>query len=231
MPLVSVVVPVHNGERFLHDALAAIGQQTHSELELILVDDGSDDGSVAVATDCLAWFPHGELVERRSAAGVATARNMGMARASGSLLAFCDQDDVWLPSKLEQQLAYLEEHPEVAVVMVRQEPFLDGIDAMPSWLLPDRVYGDLGGVLPCTALIRREAFATVGEFDPAKSGSDDFDWLLRARRAGLGIAVHPEVLVRRRLHATNSSHDAGRLRHELFLNLRDLTRDDTATLD
>ena len=65
------------------------------------------------------------------------ARNAGVEAATGSLLAFCDQDDVWLPDKLARQVAYLHEHPEVAIVMVRQEPFLDGVDAVAA-LAPPR---------------------------------------------------------------------------------------------
>jgi glycosyltransferase involved in cell wall biosynthesis len=228
MPPVSVIVPTHNGERFLHEALVAIAHQTYPDIELIVVDDGSDDDSAAVAAAFLDEFPCGQLVRRPVASGVATARNLGVARASGSLLAFCDQDDVWLPDKLERQLSYLDDHSEVAIVLVRQEPFLDGIESLPGWLLPDRVFGDLGGVLPCTALIRREAFTVVGEFDPEKSGSDDFDWLLRARHCGLGVSVLPEVLVRRRLHEGNGSHDAARMRSGLFGILRDLVHDEQA---
>jgi glycosyltransferase involved in cell wall biosynthesis len=226
MSPVSVIVPVHDGERFLHEALAAIVHQTHSDIELIVVDDSSDDDSAEIAAAFLDEFPCGQLVRLPSVSGVATARNVGVTQATGSLLAFCDQDDVWLPDKLERQLSYLDDHPAAAVVMVRQEPFLDGIEALPGWLLPDRVYGDLGGVLPCTALIRREAFAVVGAFDPEKSGSDDFDWLLRARHSGLVVAVLPEVLVRRRVHDGNVSHDAARMRSGLFGILRDLVRDE-----
>jgi glycosyltransferase involved in cell wall biosynthesis len=223
---VSVIVPVHNGAEFLEEALAAIAAQTHPVVELVVVDDGSTDASVAIATRFLATVPRGALVPRATTAGVAAARNDGVRRASSDLIAFCDQDDVWLPDKLARQLAHLDAHPDHAVVMVRQVPFLDGVDEFPPWLLPDRVYGDLGGVLPCTALVRREAFETVGGFDETKSGVDDFDWLVRARHAGIGVAVWPEVLVRRRLHRGNESHDVARMRAGLFQALRDVRRRD-----
>ena len=230
MPPVSVIVPVHNGADFLEEALTAIAAQTHPDVEIVVIDDGSTDASVALASRFLESFPRGVLVPRATTAGVATARNDGIRRASSALLAFCDQDDVWLPVKLERQLAHLDAHPGDAVVMVRQEPFLDGLDEYPAWLLPDRVFGDLGGVLPCTALVRREAFDVVGEFDVTKSGADDFDWVVRARHAGVGVAVCPEVLMRRRLHRGNGSHDAARMRASMFQILRDVRRsDDSAT--
>jgi glycosyltransferase involved in cell wall biosynthesis len=224
--LVSVVVPVHNGERFLAESLGAIASQTHQPTELVVVDDGSTDDSVRVAEELVTRHGRG-LVHRRQHGGVAAARNAGVVLASGAVIGFCDQDDVWLPEKVVCQLAFLDDHPEVGAVMTRQEPFFeDGVVAPPHWLRPDKRFGDLGGVLHLSALVRREAFDVVGGFDESRSGADDLDWFLRARRRGVGIAILPEVLMRRRVHRQNASYDTEALRRGLLMaSLHDLARD------
>ena len=156
------------------------------------------------------------MLLRQENAGVSAARNAGLAAASSDLVAFCDQDDVWLPRKLERQVEYLALHPEVAVVLVRQEPFFDGVSGAPAWLVREQVFGDAGGVIPCMGLFRREVFARVGTFAEDRFAVDDLTWLLRARRRGVGIGILPEMLVRRRIHSANASHDAEMVRSSLF---------------
>jgi glycosyltransferase involved in cell wall biosynthesis len=225
-PLVSVIVPVHDGERFLPESLPAITAQTHQPVELVVVDDGSTDGSARVAGEFVAAHGIG-VVHRRPQGGVAAARNAGLELASGEYLAFCDQDDVWHPEKIARQLAFLDAHPRVGAVMTRQEPFFaDGVVERPSWLKRDSLFGDLGGVLPLTALIRREAFDVVGGFTESRPGTDDLDWFLRARRRDVGIAILDEVLVRRRIHGDNASYDVEMLRRGLLASLHALTHDD-----
>ncbi|MEX1006428.1 MAG: glycosyltransferase [Acidimicrobiia bacterium] len=226
--LVSVIVPVHNGERFLPDALDAISGQTHRPIELVVVDDGSTDGSGALAEEFVARAGRG-VVHRRSQGGVAAARNQGVALASGPMIAFCDQDDVWHPEKLARQLRYLDAHADVGVVRVRQEPFFDGVDVAPPWLLPDHVHGDLGGVLPCSGLFRREVFELVGVFDETMPGADDTDWLLRARHRGVGIALLPEILMQRRIHSGNLTNDAALLREGFFRAIRERVQEHRET--
>ncbi|HXY93928.1 MAG TPA: glycosyltransferase family A protein [Acidimicrobiia bacterium] len=222
--VISVVIPVHNGTAFLAECLWSIVAQTQQPVELIVVDDGSVDDSARVAADVVAAHGRG-CVHRQVNGGVAAARNAGLARSAGQYIGFCDHDDVWLPEKLARQLAFLLAHPDVGAVMTRQEPFFEeSVSAPPRWLQPDRRFGDLGGVLPMSALVRRAAFDVVGAFSEARTGADDLDWFLRARREGVGIDVIPEVLVRRRIHSSNASYDTGRMRHGLLASLHELTR-------
>src|SRR3989441_12309052 len=111
-PYVSVVIPVYNGERYLADAIQSVRDQTYQNFEVIVVDDGSTDGSAEVAQS------FGEAIRyvHQANGGVCKARNTGMAVARGGYLAFLDQDDLWLPDKLATQVAYLDSHPEVGAV-------------------------------------------------------------------------------------------------------------------
>lgn len=126
-PLVSVVVPVFAGERFLGEALETIAAQSYSHLETIVVDDGSPDASAEIAASHpgvrLLCEPH---------RGVAAARNTGVQAARGELIAFLDQDDLWDASKISRQVALLAQRPDLAIALTHVEMvLLDGT-------LPDR---------------------------------------------------------------------------------------------
>src|SRR5436309_14667644 len=111
-PLVSVVIPVYNGERYLADAIQSVLDQTYRNFEVIVVDDGSTDRSAEIAKR------FGEAVRYvyRTNGGVCKARNAGIAAARGAYIAFLDQDDLWLHDKLAAQVAYLDSHPEAGAV-------------------------------------------------------------------------------------------------------------------
>lgn len=118
-PTVSIIVPFYNGERFFVEALDSILGQTYAQWELILVDDGSTDGSRSIALaaearhpDRITYTSHPGRVNR----GLPASRNLGMGIARGSYLAFLDADDVWLPLKLERQVAVLATHQSAAMV-------------------------------------------------------------------------------------------------------------------
>src|SRR5689334_8794235 len=116
-PLVSVVLIFLNEERFLSEAIDSVLVQTYSNWELLLVDDGSVDGSSRIAkqyaeqnTERVRYVEHPGHENR----GMSASRNLGIQNASGEFIAFLDADDVWLPNKLRRQLAILSEHPDAA---------------------------------------------------------------------------------------------------------------------
>ena len=113
LPRVSVVMPVYNGEQFLAEAIQSVLAQTYNHYELIIVDDGSTDGS-----STLAKRFEGGVVRylSQSNGGVSKAMNSGISAARGEYVAFLNQDDIWLPEKLDVQVAYLESHIDVGAV-------------------------------------------------------------------------------------------------------------------
>lgn len=199
---VSAIVPVHDGARYLGAALASITAQERPADEIIVVDDGSSDESAAIARAV-----PGVRCWSQPRRGVATARNLGVANASGAILAFLDADDLWTPDKLRIQVGYLTEHPEIDYVLARQTLFLEPGVAAPAWVRPAHLRDGAVGYLPSTLVVRREVFARVGAFDTSYRVVSDVDWFVRAKDAGATMTILPDVLLRRRVHERNLTSD------------------------
>lgn len=200
-PFVSVILPLFNGERFLEDAVNSVRNQTYPHWELIAVDDGSTDGSAgrvdAFPDVRLLRLPHG---------GVARARNAGIEAAGGELIAFIDQDDRWVPEKLELQIRYLQNNPNKGFVLGLQKMVLCAGVARPRWLKPELLETPQMGYLPSALIVRRAVFERVGLFNACFETASDSDWFFRAKDAGIESAHVPRVLVVRSIHHANQSN-------------------------
>src|SRR2546422_11221830 len=181
---VSVVIPVYNGEQYLADAIQSVRDQTYQNFEVIVVDDGSTDGSAEVAQR------FGEAIRyvHQANGGVCKARNTGIAAAQGGYVAFLDQDDLWLPDKLATQVAYLDSHPEVGGVYCQCQVIENGeVRANPYYY--EQVKDDVLGIMrgPCllmtATVFRREALRSIGGFDETfiGAGAEDIDLTLRLK--------------------------------------------------
>src|SRR6266496_5699717 len=187
-PLVSVVVIFLNAERFIEEAIASVLAQTYPAWELLLVDDGSDDGSTAIARRYAEHCPTRVRVLNhpgQANRGMSASRNLGLHHASGEYIAFLDADDVWLPCKLEQQVALLSACPEAAMVYgptrwwyswtgkpdVASRDFVHQLGVPPDTLIhPPQfltLFLEREGLSPCTCsmLIRRQAIERIGGFE------------------------------------------------------------------
>lgn len=194
---VSCIIPVHNGAAFIGEALESIFAQKGPVLEVVVVDDGSTDASARIA----ASFA-GVRVVSRSQGGVAAARNDGLRSAYGDYVAFLDADDLWLPGKLDAQLAALAVEPAPAYCVTMARHVVTDADGT----VPPGDPGDvkLGRLMQCL-LARRADFDRVGPLDTGTSTRADQDWFLRADQTGLKQVVVPEVFTIRRIHGDNHS--------------------------
>ncbi|HNG96268.1 MAG TPA: glycosyltransferase family A protein [Acidobacteriota bacterium] len=196
--LISVVIPVYNGELYLAEAIQSVLDQAYQPLEIIVVDDGSTDRSVEIA----AGFPHVQVVSQPKA-GPGAARNTGVQTATGNWLAFLDADDVWTRQKLIRQLAAFEQDPELDVVFGYVQQFVSpelGDEVRTRLKCPPN---PMPGLHPGTMLIKRKSFFQIGLLNSALVLGDFLDWHGRATDAGLKMLMLDEVVMCRRLHTTN----------------------------
>lgn len=195
-------MPVFNGAPFLAEALESVFQQTHPNLELIVVDDGSTDDTPAV----IAAYGDRVRALAQPNAGPAAARNHGVRAARGELVAFLDADDLWLPEKLSRQLARFAARPDLDLCFSLTTNFwIPELEAEAERFREHRIAKPLPGLLASTMLARRAAFEAVGEFDSGRGFTHSTDWVLRARERGLVFETLQEVLYRRRIHGGNRS--------------------------
>jgi glycosyltransferase involved in cell wall biosynthesis len=220
-PLVSVVIPTYNCARYLGEAIESVLAQTHRPLEIVIVDDGSTDGTdrlVAAYGDRLRYI-------RQANAGASAARNRGIREAGGGWIAFLDADDTWMDRKLERQLALAAAHPEAGLVFTDACWFDEHGVRVPSWTARRPRFRE-GQALPpggwyvgqpyealllqnfvttSSALVRREALEGAGGFDPTFHISHDHDLWLRLVAGGPVGYVH-EVLVRYQVRGESLVH-------------------------
>ncbi len=193
LPLVSVIMPTYNGERMIGEAIESVLAQDFRDLELIVVDDSSTDGTAAIVHRYTADDPRVRYVlQQPRTGGPGPARNVGLRAARGRYVAFLDHDDLWLPGKLALQAAYLDAHPETALYFTQMYAEEDGRRTVWPWDGLRYSYLELfrGDVIPIlTVLVRRECVEAVGGFSDDIAMSEDYDlWL----RLGQRYAFHFE---------------------------------------
>ena len=199
-PLISVIIPVYNGERYLAQAVESALAQSWRRMEIVIVDDGSTDGSADVARR----FAPSAKYDVQPHAGPGAARNRGVEMAQGDYLAFLDADDLWVKDKLKLQMAAFDSDTSPDAVFGHVEQFVspdlprelaEKMDC-PTELAPAR--------LPGTMLIRNETFRKVGWFSSDLRVGEFVEWYSRAAELPTKDTIIPQMVLRRRIHATNS---------------------------
>ncbi|MEW6497413.1 MAG: glycosyltransferase [Cyanobacteriota bacterium] len=201
MPLISVVVPVYNGEKTIKETLESVLNQTLSDFELLVINDGSQDSTLEIISTIkdsriqVFSYPN---------AGLAASRNRGITHAASDYISFIDADDLWTPDKLELQFKALQENPQAAVVY----SWTDYIDDSSQYLRRGShitANGDVYAKLlvidflenGSNALIRKQALIDVGSFDESLPAAEDWDIFLKLAAHYLFVAVPaPQILYR-----------------------------------
>jgi GT2 family glycosyltransferase len=217
MPTVSILTPAYNSAKFIRQTLDSVLRQTFDDFEMIVVDDGSTDGTRAIVDAYAARDGRIQVVTQPNA-GIAAARNRAMTMARGRFFALLDSDDLWLPTYLAEQLAILAGRPDVAVLSANAINFGGVFDGAP--LLPIRARARIRLVsllelvtvedsLCILSMFRREVVDAIGGFDATLRRSEDYDLWLRAAAAGYRIAVNPKPLGLYRRRPDSVSADEG----------------------
>ncbi len=238
LPMISVVIPCYNAERWISATLRSVLAQNWPKLDIIVVDDGSSDRSAEIVR---TQFPDVRLLEQTNS-GVAAARNLGIAHAKGDWIAFVDADDIWLPEKLHAQWQALEHHPETRMAYTawhvwpcsNPEPessLLADLDKRsndirhwdgPSgWIYPDLLEDCC--VWTSTVLIQRSLFEEIGVFDEKLRIGEDYDLWLRASQVTPIIRI-PKPMALYRMHPDSITKKAPDTNYQALIIIRAINR-------
>lgn len=229
-PMVSVIIPYYNGKRFLARAVASVLAQTYGDLEIIIVDDESQDD---VTVPLRPWRGDGRVrvLRHPENRGIAAARNTGLAACRGDYVAFLDQDDTWRRQKLERQVEWLAGRPSNVALLFSDVAEVDGIGRSRPLRLSGEVPSGFNGLgregqlralfggnfIPLiAALARTRCVTAVGGFDESiKGGADDYEFCLRLV-SRYRIAYVPGAVASHRTHEHNYSANFERLVSDNF---------------
>jgi glycosyltransferase involved in cell wall biosynthesis len=230
--LVSIFVPVFNGEKYLQSTLDSLRSQTYSTFEIIIVDDGSTDRSAAIATEASRLDSRIRLIQHGVNRGLPNARNTGVRAASSTARYIMnhDSDDISHPTKLERLVSYLEANPTIAAVGSFCRYFGDAGDDRGAPALewkPDRIRDTFhieNSMAVSATLVRTEVFTQAGLFNPQFIGCDDYDFWTRCLMQGLVLANIPEELHFIRLHPASLGSTRGATMQEEAQRIRAMYR-------
>ncbi len=205
-PLISIVIPVHNGAKWLAQTLESLYAQSYPHFEIVLVDDASSDGLESVLNE--SRDARLRVVHLKANVGVSAARNHGIDLAKGSYIAFCDADDLCLPQRLELQLSFLMQHPDISLCGSGFTCFdTQDRETIRNPETDDQIRKALmrGNCFGLSTVMARAAALKTHHFDPALQVAEDYDLWTRLASAGIRLANLPDNLVRYRLHLQQAS--------------------------
>ena len=208
-------MPAYNARPFIEESIRSVLSQDYANIELLMIDDGSSDGTPEVAHE----FGKQVTVLRQKNGGPAAARNRGIAAATGEFIAFLDADDVWLPGKVAAQVQYLQNHPEVGVVFgrwhcnqgsvfgaapirVNVAESAELVSQHSGWIYTELLLDSVIHII--TAMVRRSVIESVGNLDESLRTGEDYDFWLRVSRK-FRIDQLNQTLANYRIHASSTT--------------------------
>lgn len=195
---ISVIIPVYNAEKYVEEAVESVLNQTVQPEEIIIINDGSTDGSAEKAKE---YEPDVKLISQENK-GISGARNTGLRAADGNIIAFLDSDDIWTEDHLEVLLSALKKNKNCAIVCGYVRQFMskdvdenenripEGAEIMPGYVVG-------------ASLIKKEVFEKIGLFNEDLILADTVDFFARAKDANLSIKIIDDIVLKRRIHTSN----------------------------
>lgn len=204
LPFVSIIVPAYNRADFVGEALDSLQSQTGIRAEILVVDDGSTDGTDRIVEALAAADARIRLI-RQDHRGVSAARNAGLAAMAGDYVTFLDSDDISAPGRIARQVAKLNAHPEVIAVVGERMYFnAMGADLQPA---PGTLWRRELDICLASAVFRREVFECFGGFDEALAYGEDIDFYFRLFEADARFLIEVETAIYYRRHPGNMTND------------------------
>lgn len=203
MPRVSVILPAYNAEAYIEEAVRSVLGQTLTDFELIVLDDCSKDRTAAILQSICD--PRLVYVKNEQNMGVAATLNRGLSLAQGEYIARMDADDISLPRRLEAQVAYLDRHPDIAVLGTNVETFDENGPLHTGWSATDPAQMNVDLLFSCgiahpSVMMRKSVIEALGGYDRNFEGLEDYELWCRVSKTH-GVTTLPEVLFRYRVHS------------------------------
>jgi glycosyltransferase involved in cell wall biosynthesis len=216
-PLISVLIPTYNVEKYIREAVESISNQTYRNLEIIVVDDGSTDNTHSILEELRLKDSRIRLFKMGVNRGIVETLNFALTQATGTYIARMDGDDVSMPERLQKQYLFLQQHPDVALVglniiivneqgqLIYKDNYLYDFDKI-------RLGLKYASPIPHVWLTTRELYRQIGNY--RIQTAEDFDFILRAIDAGFEVTNHPEYLYSQRIRHGNTSTTSGLLQRK-----------------
>lgn len=213
-PLVTCIIPVFNGEKYIESAIESVLNQTYKNIEIILADDGSTDNT----PNLIRKYDGKIRYIRQPNAGSASARNLGISKTCGDFIGFLDSDDMWDKDKILLQLECFENNPEIDICLCN----IKIINEKEKGIL-DKNYVIITPYTVCSILIKAETLKKVGYFNINLKFGEDTDWFMRIRKLGIPVKILKEELVYARLHNHNLTNSINvRSREAIFSQIKNV---------
>ncbi len=207
MPTVSVIIHTYNNEKYIVETIESVLSQTYDDYEIIVVDDGSVDGT----RDAFLPYMHAIRYHYKENGGIASAKNAGIGLSEAKFIAFLDHDDLWHPDKLKLQVECFNENPQVGLVYGKYTTFRDGKDlrtkpekGYSGWIFKELLSKSF--IQTSTVMVKMECLDAVGPYDEQFSLGDEYDMFLRIAKK-YQCSFIDQGLTRYRLHDTNASNN------------------------
>lgn len=200
LPLVSVIMVVKNGERFVRDALESIYNQDYPEFEVIVVDGRSEDNTIAIVKE----FNPDKIIMQKGE-GISDAYNTGIQAANAEYLSFLSSDDLWMHDKLKTQIKYMLNHQKVMYTNTLIEFFLEPGSGIPIGFRRNLLDRPHPARIMENFVVKKEVFKKVGFFNSDLSTAEDVDWFSRAQDLNIQNHIVEKVLLIKRIHGMNIS--------------------------
>jgi len=207
MPTVNVIIHTYNNERFIAETVESVLNQTYKEYEIVVVDDGSVDGT----RDALIPYMQKIRYHYKENGGIASAKNAGIGLSQAEFVAFLDHDDLWAPDKLQLQMECFNENSQVGLVYAKYTSFRDGKElrtkpekGYSGWIFKELLSKSF--IQTSTVVVKRECLDAVGPYDESFSLGDEYDMFLRIARK-FQCSFIDKSLTRYRVHDTNASNN------------------------
>lgn len=218
-PLLSVIMPVHNGEKYLKKAVESVLKQTYGHFELLITNDGSTDKTKKIIESYSSKDKRIKPIHLEKKGGISNAMNIAIRRAKGKFIVRADGDDICLPNRFEEQLKYISVHTHVGVLGSYYSVFNNNIsDCQHKEYHSCFIHDGLPPVNHPTSLIRKELFAKCGYYDSRFDDAEDTELWYRWYSKGVVFNNIPKYLYLKRIHPDSVS--IARLRKQVFLMLK-----------